>query len=1515
MSEKIEKIGLYEKVASKKEFLRAFQKNNKNFDVKFPKKAFDKICKLYGRERLVPNSFIVYFIQKKSTEIQRLNTVKKELDEGEAEKILEEIDHYCIIPKSLYSLDEEEQLEQGIKIKGHYIQDIMTKAGYKLDSLLEYAQVQIMSEELHETTKTEITYIVYQKIFSLIPLLKVYFKNEENFEIAFYSYRSILKKCNIPLEKVIPYLKIIKKEINREELIKTKMPLYECGKKREVKNLINPEIRDSKIYILKGGDVCHRYPEVPFDDFEINRNDETVFLNELIEKIDNKKKEIKNIYDNTDNHVIEVNDTNNKTCFIRKKIIDSILSSPDSEFDEYKTNDSDNNELIVSKKLLKSNKNPPLVKLYKKENKEDFIYVPKKEVEDNYKNFNYVRQEKNIIGKNKDNNPKELKCLLMDMECDNLPKLEESKPLFSIPGKDAIYKETKNNLVNKISKDNKDILLCEKDNKYVLLDTINQIKERDANIKNKNIKYKLKNIINEDEIIIIEYIEIFEKDLPGDYILIKDYDSPTDNIIVNKNDLLNELNTWEDPNDKIKLKNKVNNKEIEINPSKINIITPKKEEIPQNYEKIQEEKKNKITAPENALIKTNNSYITKTVAKKIIDDPEDFDTYYIKDINSKKIKVSKKQLKKDYEDEEYQYIIIITEEEPDNNIIISKKEIISILEEDPTAEEVIVKDSVGGKNYTIKKSKISVKPIKIEEINMEEQPQKIKKDLFKDIKDYYYIFNDKENKPHYIRGDILKNIKDYKSDYDIINFEIEDFENNKIEIPKETAIKLLENKDEPKYICFDDEESKEPILIEYTILEKTENDIDEPIEINKEGKKIKLKNIKIKNLKNIENLGEQPEEKKLDEINTLIKNIQKKEPLSDIVQIKDSKDIPIFIYEETLNKIEENKSDPEKTTYKGNTPMREEFISNKNPKKISPNTYIKLVEPNIIVDKNEIEKELKQYRPNKKCIKIKDVKGNQSEFDPSNISIYKASNEETDIVKILPPDFSDINKKLLIDIIPTNKLILSKDLNNQNILIKKKEGENLIKYPKTNFDNFTLFDKDGKKIKVSRKKIENDNNDTTGLFEIIEIKDNSNGTNEFVYAKELVESLNDKENENFEIRNKDGKKVKLNKKNIQIVKQDNKYTDIPEQGEEIKKRLLSEIKDCFIKVKDSKNNKETILRNSQLNEIINHKQRAPFINYEVLNPKNEKTYITKELCQEKMSNPKNKFILCYDETQKEKSFLVPLENIQNATCEGDDQFDIGNGQKIIFKNLRIKNLQKSPELGVQPEEEKMIKVLNLINRINNGPLNKNFKAKNIEGNTCFISNNYINKLQNESKDDPNDTKYKINDSFGKNKIIINKEIIDKESKPGEYILIKNKSDNQNYLVDLNDLLNNLKQFKSTDDEINVINSVDNKKMKINPLNIEIVSPYNDFPIEKIINKKIEPEKIEVKINEDDIKIDDNKKDEDEDKKGNEKNEEDINKEKGRTRLRGMPVRLNMPEKKTYKIRRAIIYKKQRKESQ
>ena len=1477
MAEKVSKTKIYHEILSKKEKLTVLKQKEFNFE--FPKKAFDRICLFYGKLALNPISFVRFNKSTQKIEFQKLKTISHTLGEKEIGDILESSKSFAIIPKyyhDKYDLSKISQISP--KIKNNIMKDIVKKAGLQWDLLLDFCEIQIISTEYHETLKTTISYEIVENVFKNIPLLNISFINGQKVDCTFYSYKKILEKCGIRLEKMIPLLKHEIKEFDRMELFHQIIPLYEKVKIRELKEKIkHGDLKDQNVDIYHGANTCHRYKKIPFDSIEMVEKEVSDLLKDLNNKVDEQKNKIKKYYENTDNHIYEIKDKSNKNIFIRKQILDEILSSPEEGFDEYKIKDINENEIIISKKDLSNYKNsPPYIKINNKNSPNDFIFIEIENIKKILDKFSNVKKEDTLKGKNKNIETTEQKWMIMDIECHDLPKLDETNPLYSIPEKEILFEKTKKNLLDELKEENKDIILYHKKNKFISSNSINEIKERDKNIKNKNIKYKLKNQINENENIILEYNDIFSEENSPEFILINNEDNPSENIVINKKDLLKELNIWNNINNTIKIKNEINNNEIEINPHKIKIIKLKKEQIPENYESIQEQIKKSIT-PENTIIKSGDKFIKKLIVQKIKDHNEsEYDIYYIKDINGKKIKISKKQLMEENEDPSLQFISVSTKEEPDKKIIISTQELYKEIEKDPMDDVISINDK-DGKNYKIKKTSIKINPLEVEEIDFDGQPNKIKNDIIKGIKDYYYLYKDKDNKPHYIRGDSLKLIKNYKSKYPIENFEIEDDKENRFIIPKEDALKLIDNPKEKKYINLYDEESKDGhIIADLEMFKNNDGDIDELMQVNEDGKKIKLKNIKVTKLKEINSLSEQSEEKLFEYINDLIQKIQKNNPSSDIYQIKDIENKDVYIYEDTLNKIEENKADPEKTKYKAYSPKKEEIICRKNISKISPNKYIKILDPNIIIDQNALLNSLKDYKPGSKSIRIKDSEGVETDIDPLKIKIYEASQDETDIVKILPDDFSDINEKLLLDIIPQNRLIIINDINNSPIIIKKKERDNVVKYPKTNFDIFSLYDKNGNKIKISRKILEENANDEN--CEFIEIIDNTNdeNKNEIILVKDLEEALKDKENEDFEVKNNEGKKIKLNKKKITIVKQNNKYIDIPEQGEEIKNKLLSEINDSFIKLKDSKTNKDILLRNSQLNEIISHKQQTPFINYEVLNDKNEKVYTTKDICNQIISDPNiEKLIVCYEENNKDKEYLVPIEKIQNSNLDGDDEFDLGDNQKIIFKNLKIKKLPPPPKLGEQPEEEKMKEIINLINIINSDNLIKNYKTKDIDKKTCFISNNYIYPLQSESKNEAKNTNYKIIDSLG-NKIVINKEIIEKDNKPGKYIIVKNKKDeNKKYLVDSNNLLNSLKKFKSTDDEIIITNSMDNKNIKLSPREIEIVSPNNDYPLQKI-----NPENIEGK-------------------KGM----------RDRLRLRSMPMRLQDSEKKTFIIRRAIIYRK------
>ena len=1520
MSESEPKSRLYHEVLTKKKILHVHKKDAFNFE--FPKMAFDRICKFYGHEILKPNSFVVYHTMHQTTEIKKLSSVSHQLGEKEITNVLSMLTNFVIIPKDYEDYDDVQKLKLAPKIDDKIMKNIAKKAGIQWDFMLDYFELQEVTTEVKETSKITITYEIVENVFKLIPLLKVIFSSGESTEFTYYSLKCILEKSGIKLEHVIPYLKNEIKDFDRIQELAKEMPLYEKVKIRELKDRIKKgDLKEQSLDIYLGMNSCDRYNKIPFDLVQNDENEASTLLNELIEKVENKKTKFGEYYENIDNQIIEIKDKSNKTVFIRKKIFNEIISDPETEFDEYKTYDICDNEITISKKeIITYKENPTLIKIYNKNSKEEYILIIIEEIKNDLTDFTYVRQEKTFKGKNISGEDKEETWTVMDVEFEDLPILDESKPLYTIPEKSQLLEKTKTDLLNEIknidvdNKENKDDKNETKDftvykvkNKYLPVRFVKEIKERDKNIKNKNIKYQVKSVINKDETITVEYEDIFGEETFTEYVLMNNEENPDEPIIVEKGELYTILNGSNNSDDGINIKNELTNKEMKVKLNKVKFIRFKVGEAPKNYEETQEEVKKSIT-PETLIIKSNNCFIKKDIVTTIIESKEEYDTYYVKDIANKTIKVSKKQLIKDVDDEDCQFVSILSEEEPDNNIIVSYKEIITQLESDPMEEYCILKDK-DGKPIKIKKQAVKTVKIKCDAPKLDEQPNKIKADIIKDIQDYYYLYKDPDNNSHYIRGDTLKLIKTYNSKFPVDNFEVEDHKNNKFFISKETATKLLDDPNSAKYICLENEEDKdEPIMAEYTIFQNAEGDSDEPIPINKEGKKIKLQKVKLIKIKPVDSLGEQPEEKNYEIIENLLKILQKNSPLSDIYKVQDAQDKEIFIYEETLNKIEENKADPEKTTYKATSPLKEEVTCGKKIKK-TPNKYIKIVHPKTtIFDKAAFEKSLKEFKVKQKTIKIKDVKNEEIEVDPLTVKIYEATAEEAEITKILPADFSDINEKLLLDIVPQNKLLLLNDNNKQPCIINKRLGDNLVKYPKTKFDTFTLNDKNGKKIKVSRKIVEKANKDNN--CEYIEILDNTNdeNKNEFIPVGELLVALKDKENEDFETKDKDGKKIKLNKKKIKVVKQTIKFGDVPQQGEEIKAQLLSDIKDSYIKLKDSKNNKDIIVRYTQLEQVNSHKQKAPFVNYEILDNKKEKVYTTKTICQ-KISSIKDseKLILCYDESQSNNEFLVPLDKIKNSNCDGDDEFEIGEGKKILFKNLKIKKLDETPKMGVQPEEEKMLKVLDLISKINSGPLNKNYKTKDANGNVCFVSNNYIKKLQTESKNDEKDTKYNINDAFGKNKITLIKTTVDKDNKPGDYVLINSTKDNKDYLVELKDLVNNLKKFKSTDDDINLVNAADGKPMKLNPLEIEIVPPYNYYPFDKIVEKKILPIMI------DDIRSENEKKEENKPDERKGRKEEDQNDVKQRIRLRSAPARQHNPEKKSYKIRRAIIYKKQRKD--
>ena len=225
------------KELSKNKLFHIYQRSNQNFYFQIQKNSVDKIIKLYGDETIQFENFIIYSEENISSMVTKKETMNKELDDFEANRISEGLNNlgkYYIIPESLKTLDEDKQYEQAIKLKGKYITYIMKKAGIELESMIYYLGVQIISHEDNENNI--INYFLIEKIFNQIQILSIKFKNKNsNLNISFHSFQQILKNCKINLEKILPFLHIEISYLDRTTINYKEIPIYKALKLRQIK--------------------------------------------------------------------------------------------------------------------------------------------------------------------------------------------------------------------------------------------------------------------------------------------------------------------------------------------------------------------------------------------------------------------------------------------------------------------------------------------------------------------------------------------------------------------------------------------------------------------------------------------------------------------------------------------------------------------------------------------------------------------------------------------------------------------------------------------------------------------------------------------------------------------------------------------------------------------------------------------------------------------------------------------------------------------------------------------------------------------------------------------------------------------------------------------------------------------------------------------------------------------------------------------------------------------------------
>ena len=415
------------------------------------------------------------------------------------------------------------------------------------------------------------------------------------------------------------------------------------------------------------------------------------------------------------------------------------------------------------------------------------------------------------------------------------------------------------------------------------------------------------------------------------------------------------------------------------------------------------------------------------------------------------------------------------------------------------------------------------------------------------------------------------------------------------------------------------------------------------------------------------------------------------------------------------------------------------------------------------------------------------------------------------------------------------ELIKVRALDGSFRLIKRKVEQKVVKHkPKIEFNKYKLYDKDGKLFKVEKVAVLECAKDAENVF--IEVNDSENNKKILVSKPDLMKGLKDEGNHEFACKNYEGESITLNKAKISILEQDYKHTDLPEQPEEFKHLLLSQITGTFIPI-DGKYYRETIA-----DGIKNFKARADFFNYDAVDHKKKPQKIPRKTAEEAVAKEKPR-VLCYDKSDRTKELFIEKEAIEKMDCDFDDVFKPEEGISVVMKNLKLRKIDDPPVFGPQTEEEAMFVITEITKKLKSSDKTSDIVIiKEVEGSKHFIAAEYIDKLKEEMKnDDPDLTSYKINyynhSGAFKDNLIVNKHGIDGVHYGKELVRIRDKSNKKIYLIEKESLLKHLDRVVSNDTQIDVKDKFTKKRVDIFAENIELlVNKPEELNFEKIVKE-------------------------------------------------------------------------------
>ena len=325
--EELKREEMYVEIYSSKIFLKVYNRKKYDFDFSFPKSSFDKIIELYGKEPILPLSFVVFSNPYEKAETIRYSSRNINVRTSmQINSILDRLSNYYVFPASYEQLDDIEKMKRAPKLKIKYLKDISNKMGLPFSEMINYISLQMTEINVRESMKIVVNVKMYTVVFNLVHLLTVKFPDEESFDIAFYSFKKMMKMAGIEIEQIISYFEILLMDgLTREEINDSgNVYLFEKVLHRELKESINNNIRNNNIDLYGGTQSCDRLTKPDPIILEPYRDEASKLLMKLMDeggkKLEEKKEEVTTEEENKDNEEKEEEEEEKEETIIQSTI-------------------------------------------------------------------------------------------------------------------------------------------------------------------------------------------------------------------------------------------------------------------------------------------------------------------------------------------------------------------------------------------------------------------------------------------------------------------------------------------------------------------------------------------------------------------------------------------------------------------------------------------------------------------------------------------------------------------------------------------------------------------------------------------------------------------------------------------------------------------------------------------------------------------------------------------------------------------------------------------------------------------------------------------------------------------------------------------------------------------------------------------------------------------------------------------------------------------------------------------